>query len=136
MVAPHPQESSTSAHIARGITGFSWTRALEVLSDPYLDPLFWRAEWLGSPTAWWQRAFCALDCMRNSATALRRSRHRNRGSDAAFCQAVLREELATRCHSVDTRAAISRLKPMTMGFQEFRRFHDEQFGAFSRRSKV
>src|SRR3954464_2188730 len=31
-----------------------WPRALDILADPSLDPLFWRATRLGSQSAWWQ----------------------------------------------------------------------------------
>jgi glycosyltransferase involved in cell wall biosynthesis len=133
MVAPHPQQSSTSGHIARGITAFDWTRTLEVLSDPCLDPLFWRAERLGSPSAWWQHVPFAHWIVCATAPRLLVELGTHTGiSYAAFCQAVLRERLATRCHAVDTWHGDRQAG--TYGdevLQELRRFHDERFGAFS-----
>jgi hypothetical protein len=84
----------------RGITAFDWTRTLEVLSDPCLDPLFWRAERLGSPSAWWQHVPLAHWIVGATAPRLLVELGTHTGvSYAAFCQAVLRERLATRCHA-------------------------------------
>ena len=138
MNTPDPQQSSTSGHIAeldeqRGITAFAWTRTLEVLSDPCLDPLFWRAERLGSPSAWWQHVPFAhwIVCATAPRILVELGTHTG-VSYAAFCQAVVRERLATRCHAVDTWRGDPQAG--TYGdevLDELRSFHDEQFGAFS-----
>ena len=133
MVAPHPQQSSASAHIARGITAFNWTRTLEVLSDPSLDPLFWRAERLGSPSAWWAHVPFAHWIVCATAPRLLVELGTHTGvSYAAFCQAVLREGLATLCRAVGTWRGDQRVGTYSdEALEELRRFHDERFGAFS-----
>ena len=111
MVAPHPQQSSTSGASPRGITAFDWTRTLGVLSDPCFDPLFWRAERLGSPSAWWQHVPLAHWIVGATAPRLLVELGTHTGvSYAAFCQPVLRERLATRCHA--ERAARPALHPL------------------------
>jgi glycosyltransferase involved in cell wall biosynthesis/SAM-dependent methyltransferase len=128
----------TIGHIAelgeqRGTTAFAWTRTLEVLSNPCLDPLFWRAERLGSPSAWWQHVPFAHWIVCATAPRLLVELGTHAGvSYAAFCQAVVRERLATRCHAVDTWRGDPQAG--TYGdevLEELRRFHDERFGAFS-----
>src|SRR5271155_1628057 len=111
----------------------SWTDTLTALSDPSLDPLFWRAERLGSPSAWWQHVPFAhwIVCATVPRVLVELGTHAG-VSYAAFCQAVLREGLATRCHAVDTwrgdpHAGV--YGPEVL--DELRLFHDERFGAFS-----
>jgi glycosyltransferase involved in cell wall biosynthesis len=108
-------------------------RALTVLSDPCLDPLFWRAERLGSPSAWWQHVPFAHWIVCATAPRLLVELGTHTGvSYFAFCQAVVRDGLATRCHAVDT----WRGDPQAGTYDdevldELRRFHDERFGTFS-----
>ena len=110
-----------------------WTDTLTALSDPSLDPLFWRAERLGSPSAWWQHVPFAhwIVCATAPRVLVELGTHTG-VSYAAFCQAVARERLATRCHAVDT----WRGDPHAGAYgpevlDELRPFHDERFGAFS-----
>jgi O-antigen biosynthesis protein len=114
-------------------SGGSWADALRALSDPSLDPLFWRAERLGAPSAWWQHVPFAHWVMCATAPRVLVELGTHTGvSYAAFCQAVARERLATRCHAVDT----WRGDPHAGAYgpeilDELRPFHDERFGAFS-----
>jgi Methyltransferase domain len=109
------------------------THALTILSDPCLDPLFWRAERLGSPSAWWQHVPFAHWIVCATAPRLLVELGTHTGvSYSAFCQAVVRDGLATRCHAVDT----WRGDPQAGTYDEdvldeLRRFHDERFGTFS-----
>src|SRR4051794_30116926 len=103
------------------------TRALRVLSDPGLDPLFWRAERLGSPSAWWQHVPFAHWIVCATAPRLLVELGTHTGvSYSAFCQAVAREGLATRCHAVDTWRGDPQAG--TYGDEvlgDLRQFHDE-----------
>jgi O-antigen biosynthesis protein len=113
--------------------GFTWTDTLSTLCDPSLAPLFWHAERLGSPSAWLQHVPFAhwLVCATAPRVLVELGTHAG-VSYSAFCQAVLRSRLATRCHAVDT----WRGDPQAGSYgpevlDELRRFHDERFGAFS-----
>jgi glycosyltransferase involved in cell wall biosynthesis/SAM-dependent methyltransferase len=106
---------------------------LKALSDASIEPLFWRAERLGAPSAWWQHVPFAhwIVCATAPRVLVELGTHTG-VSYAAFCQAVAREQLATRCYAVDT----WRGDPHAGAYgpevlDELRPFHDERFGAFS-----
>ena len=106
---------------------------LKALSDPSLDPLFWRAERLGAPSAWWQHVPFAhwIVCATAPRVLVELGTHTG-VSYAAFCQAVAREQLATRCYAVDTWQGdphAGAYGPEVL--DELRPFHDGRFGAFS-----
>ena len=111
----------------------SWTDPRTSLSDPCLDPLFWRAERLGVPSAWWQHVPFGhwVVCATAPRVLVELGTHSG-VSYAAFCQAVARGGLATRCYAVDT----WRGDPHAGAYgdevlDELRLFHDDRFGAFS-----
>ncbi len=110
-----------------------WTDTLTALSEPSLDPLFWRAERLGSASAWWQHVPFAHWVVCATAPRILVELGTHTGvSYAAFCQAVERAGLATRCHAVDTWCGdphAGMYGPEIL--DELRAFHDERFGAFS-----
>ena len=113
--------------------GAPWTDTLTVLSDPCLDPLFWRAERLGVPSAWWQHVPFAhwVVCATAPRVLVELGTHTG-VSYAAFCQAVAREGLATRCHAVDTWRGDAHAGAYgNEVLDELRSFHDERFSAFS-----
>src|SRR5262245_3251105 len=106
---------------------------LESLSEPFLDPFFWHAERGDVPSSWWAHVpfghwiVCAL-----RPRLLVELGTQTGVSYSAFCQAVARSSLNTRCYAVDTwRADPDVGEQDTQVFDEFRRFHDERYGAFS-----
>jgi Methyltransferase domain len=114
-------------------SGFSWIDTLAALSDPSLDPLFWHAERLGSPSAWWQHVPFAhwLVCAAAPRVLVELGTHTG-VSYFAFCQGVVRGRLATRCHAVDTwRGDLQTGNYGPEVLDELRWFHDERIGAFS-----
>src|SRR5579884_447154 len=113
--------------------GRDWAATWRVLTDPVLDPLFWRAERLGQASAWWEHVPFArwLVCATMPRVFVELGTQSG-VSYAAFCQAVLCAGLATRCHAVDTWQGDAQAGFYGEAvFDEFRRFHDETFGAFS-----
>ena len=106
---------------------------LRALADPALAPLFWRAERVGSISAWWEHVPFAHWIVAATAPRLLVELGTHAGvSYSAFCQAVLRAQLPTRCHAVDTWLGDAHAGDYGEAvFAELRRFHDERFGAFS-----
>ncbi len=78
--------------------GQFWADTLTALTDPSLDPLFWRAERLGSPSAWWQHVPFAhwVVCAAAPRVLVELGTHTG-VSYAAFCQAVARAGNALPC---------------------------------------
>lgn len=106
---------------------------LRALTAPSLAPTFWRAERLGSASAWWEHVPFGhwVVCATRPRVLV------ELGTDAgvsyaAFCQAVARSGLHTRCYAVDTwqgdpQAGLDGEEV----FADFRSFHDERYSAFS-----
>src|SRR4051794_2910468 len=113
--------------------GESSSDALRALEDPSLDPLFWRAERLGAPSAWWQHVPFAHWIVHAAAPRVLVELGTHAGvSYAAFCHAVARERLDTRCHAVDTWCGDPHAGEYGEEvYDDVRRFHDERYGAFS-----
>src|SRR5262245_36652398 len=106
---------------------------LRALAAPSLDPMFWRAERLGAPSAWWEHVPFGqwVMCATRPRVLVELGTHWG-VSYAAFCQAVARSSFDTRCYAVDTWHG----DPQTglygeEVFADFRRFHDERYSAFS-----
>jgi glycosyltransferase involved in cell wall biosynthesis/F0F1-type ATP synthase membrane subunit b/b' len=107
--------------------------SLSALLDPSLAPVFWHAERLGAASAWWSHVPFAQWLVIETRPRILVELGTHTGvSYSAFCHAVQRGRLDTRCHAVDTWRGDSH----TGGYgeeiyEEFRRFHDERFVAFS-----
>ena len=84
-------------------SGGSWTDTLTALSDPSLDPLFWRAERLGCQALGGSMSRSRIGSCARQRRGSWSSWGPTPGSRTPpFCQAVAREGFATRCHAVDT----------------------------------
>jgi glycosyltransferase involved in cell wall biosynthesis len=107
--------------------------ALEALASPALDPFFWPAERLGVPSAWWPHVpFAHWVVGAINPRSLVELGTGNGVSYSAFCQAVERNRLATRCYAVsqwrdDPRSGESGDAVLA----DLQQFHDERYGAFS-----
>ena len=103
------------------------------LAKPSLAPLLWRAERLGSPSAWWEHVPFAHWLVNAAAPRCIVELGTHAGvSYSAFCTAVAMASLGTRCFAIDTWRGDEQSGYYDMGvFEEFRRFHDERFSTFS-----
>jgi methyltransferase family protein len=108
--------------------------ALLRLCDPALDPLFWPnarptvlSAWHGHvPFAHW------LVTAARPATIVELGTHGG-GSYAAFCEGVLQNRLNARCFAIDTwRGDDHSGHYGDAVFEDFKQFHDERYGRFSR----
>ena len=106
---------------------------LGALGSPELEAIFWRPDredvesaWLGHvPFAHWLVKASAPRCIVELGT-------HNGVSYAAFCRAVQRAGLGTRCFAVDTWLGDDQAGLFTQDvFDGLRAYHDERFGAFS-----
>jgi glycosyltransferase involved in cell wall biosynthesis len=103
------------------------------LIDPALEPLFWRPARLGVLSAWYGHVPFAhwLVSVHRPQSIVELGTHWG-VSYAAFCEAVLREQLDARCLAVDSWQGDEHA-----GFYgadvlaDLRRFHDTRYGAFS-----
>jgi glycosyltransferase involved in cell wall biosynthesis/SAM-dependent methyltransferase len=114
-------------------TSDAWSDTLSALADPSLASLFWRAERLGSPSAWWQHVPFAhwIVCATAPRVLVELGTHTG-VSYTAFCQAVARRQLFTRCHAVDTWHGDPQAGEYGEEiYEDLRRFHDKRFGTFS-----
>ena len=103
------------------------------LAKPSLAPLLWRAERLGSSSAWWEHVPFAHWLVNAAAPRCIVELGTHAGvSYSAFCTAVATARLGTRCFAIDTWRGDEHSGHYDMGvFEEFRRFHDERFSTFS-----
>jgi hypothetical protein len=106
---------------------------VQALASPLLDPLFWPAARVGAASAWWLHVPFAHWIVQATAPSILVELGTHTGvSYSAFCQAVIWGRLGTRCHAVDTwRGDRHSGEYGEDVFEEFRRFHDERFGAVS-----
>jgi hypothetical protein len=106
---------------------------LELLAQPSLDPIFWRAERLGTPSAWWQHVPFAhwIVCAFQPQVLVELGTHTG-VSYSAFCQAVVRANLDTRCYAIDTWLGDAHAGFYDEDvFEDLSRFHDHRYGSFS-----
>ena len=106
---------------------------LRALCDPQLDPLFWRAELVDQHSAWCGHIPFAHWIISAARPRLLVELGTHTGvSYSAFCLAVERERLDTRCYAIDTWRGDEHAGYYgDEVFETLRRHHNERFGAFS-----
>jgi GT2 family glycosyltransferase/glycosyltransferase involved in cell wall biosynthesis len=107
--------------------------ALEAMFDLDLAPLFWRCERLSRQSAWFGHVPFAHWLVHSSRPHLLVELGTHSGvSYSAFCDAVLRDGLDTRCVAVDTWAGDAHAGYYGEEvYLDFREFHDRRYAAFS-----
>jgi Rhamnan synthesis protein F/Methyltransferase domain len=104
-----------------------------LLTSPDLEPVFWTPERLGRASAWWGHVPFAFWLVAKSQPRLLVELGTHYGvSYAAFCEAVSRLRLGTRCYAVDTWTG----DPHTSNYGEdvygeLKDFHDKRYASFS-----
>jgi glycosyltransferase involved in cell wall biosynthesis len=111
------------------------TDPLAGLIDASLDPIFWPAERLGVASAWWPHVPFGhwVASVARPRVLVELGTGAGAGvSYSAFCQAVARESLGTRCYAIDNWRGGSDAKVCSEElFDDLTRFHDERFSTFS-----
>jgi len=108
--------------------------SLSALSQSGLDPLFWEPQLLGAESAWWGHVPFAhwLISQAQPSTVVELGTH-NGVSYAAFCEAVLRNKLQSKCFAIDTWEGDPHAgqygEEVHAALQEF---HEPRYGAFSK----
>jgi O-antigen biosynthesis protein len=107
--------------------------SLRALVSPELDPLFRTPHLIGKSSAWWSHVpfafWIVAACQPRVLVEL--GTH-NGVSYAAFCEAVARERLGTRCFAVDTWQGDEHAGIYgDQIYNELRGFHDKHYAAFS-----
>jgi len=95
--------------------------------------MFWRAERLGTESAWWEHVPFGhwVVCATRPRVLVELGTHAG-VSYAAFCQAIARSGLNTRCYAVDTWQGDPHAGLYGEEiFADFRSFHEERYSAFS-----
>ena len=107
--------------------------AIDDLLCPSLAPLFWKPQRVGAVSSWWTHVPFAHWLVHEARPRILVELGTHNGvSYSAFCQAVLLSGLNTRCHAVDTwRGDPQSGEYGEEVYDEFRRFHDDRFAAFS-----
>ena len=106
---------------------------LESLLARELGPVFWTPERLGKSSAWWGHVPFAFWLIAKCEPRLLVELGTHYGvSYAAFCEAISRLRLATRCYAVDNWVGDPHAGIYGEDvYAEFKSFHDSRYGAFS-----
>src|SRR5271165_596754 len=107
---------------------------LEYLWMPCLDSLFWREEQTDAASGWWGHVPFAHWIIGAGKPRVFVELGTHHGvSYYAFCEAVLRNKLDTRCYAVDTWKGDDQAGQYGEEvYSRFRRIHDERFSSFSK----
>ncbi|MFC1458338.1 glycosyltransferase [Microvirga arabica] len=107
--------------------------AIRALVAPVLDPLFWPSQRTGYPSAWWGHVPFAHWVVAAAQPRLVVELGTHHGvSYAAFCEAVLRNQLTTRCIAVDTWLGDEHSGSYGQEvYEDLHNFHDARYGSFS-----
>jgi O-antigen biosynthesis protein len=116
-----------------GGTGCRNPSELRYLWTPDLDPLFWRDGRAGVASGWYGHVpFAHWIVAAVRPNTLVELGTQNGVSYSAFCEAVVRNGLDTRCFAVDTWKGDDQAGHYGEEvYSDLRHFHDERYGAFS-----
>jgi lipopolysaccharide biosynthesis protein len=101
--------------------------------SPNIAPVFWRPSRVGVPSAWWSHVPFGqwLVAATRPRTIVELGTHHG-VSYSAFCEAVVRHQLDTKCSAVDTwQGDVQAGLYDESVLAELREFHDARYGAFS-----
>lgn len=103
------------------------------LTNPCLDPIFWPAERIGVASDWWEHVPFGHWIVCASRPRVIVELGTGGGvSYSAFCQAVVRGGLDTRCYAIDTWPDVPDAKLCGEEiFENLKRFHDRRYSGFS-----
>jgi hypothetical protein len=98
-----------------------------------LEPIFWTPERLNRPSAWWGHVPFAFWITATSKPRLLVELGTHQGvSYAAFCEAVARSRLETRCYAVDTWEGDAHAGFYVDDiYNDLKDFHDKRYSSFS-----
>jgi glycosyltransferase involved in cell wall biosynthesis/SAM-dependent methyltransferase len=122
-----------NALMSTELNDFNDSETLRYLWSPELDGQFSREGRVGVASAWYGHVPFAhwLIGAAKPRTLVELGTH-NGVSYSAFCEAVMRNELVTRCYAVDTWQGDDQAGHYgDEVYIDLRRFHDERYGAFS-----
>ncbi|WP_052955069.1 class I SAM-dependent methyltransferase [Microvirga vignae] len=115
------------------------TTPIDALITPAADPLFWSPKRLGKASAWWGHVPFAHWIVATIRPKLLVELGTHHGvSYAAFCEAVRRQQLDTKCYAVDTWEGDEHAGQRGSAiygddvYSDLLKFHDANYGAFSR----
>src|SRR5438552_3291675 len=100
---------------------------------PEIAPLFWRGVRLGVESRWYGHLPFAHWIVRATRPrSLVELGTKSGVSYSAFCEAVIREGLDTRCYAIDVRKGDTHASSHDEDvYQDLRSFHDSRYSAFS-----
>lgn len=129
MNLPKLADASTAVEPLKTVCG----SMAQLLSDSALGPLFWPAERLDRGSAWFGHIPFAHWIVWATRPRVLVELGTHAGvSYTAFCQAVERLDLGTRCFAVDTWEGDQHAGRYDSDvFTDWQRFHDQRFSAFS-----
>ncbi len=106
---------------------------LDFLVSKNIDPIFWTPERLTRPSAWWGHVPFAFWITAICKPCLFVELGTFHGASyAAFCEAVARSGLETRCYAVDTWAGDAQNGIYGDDvYSDLREFHDKRYASFS-----
>ena len=106
---------------------------LEILLSRELDPLFWSPQRLGLASAWWAHVpFAFWVTVASRPRLLVELGTQDGVSYAAFCEAVVRARLGTRCYAVGSWLdGGHREHHGEEAYSDLRDFHDKRYATFS-----
>lgn len=125
--------AEAASHLSPERRHFLHSQDVAALSSDLLEPLFWPAERIDQPSAWWPHVPFAVWTIKVCAPRLFVELGTYTGvSYSAFCGAVARTRVGTRCYGIDSWADDEHRGCCGKEiYDDFRQFHNKHFSTFS-----